>query len=213
MFNATVNGDPVSGRTLAIDPFADQDAVILHYLINKNTILQLAEEWQQLQQRQNISNNNEVMNDGTSINNQIGLMTFGLETSGEEVQDEVQQVSSSDLISDTGGIHASISWSPQPLVSNSNSTIGINFTDAFSDGPLNADVMYDLIIRDNNGTVVINKEGLLAENSTDTQILSFPATGRYQLELHINGLIATDQNTPDLTRNGLARGYVIVGSS
>ena len=46
IFNATVNGDPVSGRTLAIDPFADPDAVILHYLISKNDIIRLAEQWQ-----------------------------------------------------------------------------------------------------------------------------------------------------------------------
>ncbi|MGH9988181.1 MAG: hypothetical protein ACRD8W_29960, partial [Nitrososphaeraceae archaeon] len=30
-FNATVNDDPVSGRTLAVDPFTDPDAVMLHY--------------------------------------------------------------------------------------------------------------------------------------------------------------------------------------
>ena len=204
-----VNGDPVSGRTLAVDPFTDQNAVILHYLINKNRILELAEEWQQ-QQRQTISDNEGTNGGGTTINNQIGLMTFILETSGG-VQSEVQEeISSPDLISNTGGIHASISWSPQPLIPNSNSTLRINFSDAFSGGPLNADVMYDLLILDNNGTLVINKEGLIANGSNDTQTLLFPADGRYQLEIHINGLITSDQDTPDLTRNGIARGYVFV---
>ncbi|MGH9953761.1 MAG: hypothetical protein ACRD5J_19265, partial [Nitrososphaeraceae archaeon] len=55
IFNATVNGDPVSGRTLAIDPFADPDAVILHYLISKNDIIRLAEQWQRQQQQQGVS--------------------------------------------------------------------------------------------------------------------------------------------------------------
>jgi hypothetical protein len=50
MFNATVNSDPVSGRTLAVDPFTDPDAVVLHYLINKNSIIELAEDWQQQRQ-------------------------------------------------------------------------------------------------------------------------------------------------------------------
>lgn len=34
---------------LAIDPFTDPDAIVLHYLIKKNTILELADEWQQMQ--------------------------------------------------------------------------------------------------------------------------------------------------------------------
>ncbi|MGH9983035.1 MAG: hypothetical protein ACRD8W_03665 [Nitrososphaeraceae archaeon] len=220
MFNATVNGDPVSGRTLAVDPFTDPDAVMLHYLINKNAILELAEEWQQ--QRQIIPNNEDISGDSsnnTSDNNQTGFMTFVLDTSGgaqgeaqtsQQQQQQQQQTSSSDLISDTGGIHAFVSWSPQPLVPNSNSTVRINFTDAFSGGPLNADVMYDLSILDNNGTIVIEKEGLLAEDSIDSQILTFPMEGQYQMELHINGLRMADQDTPDLTRNGIARGYVIV---
>ena len=104
---------------------------------------------------------------GTSVNNQTGLMTFVLETSGG-VQGKVQeQISSSDLISDTGGIHASVSWSPQRLVPNSNSTLRINFTDAFSGGSLNVDVMYDLIILDNNGTLVIIVRRLQREHKNN----------------------------------------------
>jgi hypothetical protein len=164
--------------------------VILHYLINKNRILELAEEWQQQQQQQQQNQSvldNEGINDETSVDNQTGLMTFVLETSGGVQGDEQEQISSSssDLISDTGGIHVSISWPPQPLVPASNSTLRINFTDAFSGGLLNADVMYDLIVLDNNGSLVISKEGLIANGSNDTQTLLFPADGRYQLELHI----------------------------
>lgn len=264
IFNATVNGDPVSGRTLAIDPFADPDAVILHYLISKNDIIRLAEQWQRQQQQQqgivtDLSSNATMSNiisetinisnmrtesSGDEIINQTGLMTFVLDTSGRTqtaVQQQesnitspgagnlsgtqestadggiegisIGQITSSDLISDTGGIHAAVSWSPAPLLPGSNSTVRINFTDAFSGGPLNADVMYDLVILDDNGTQVAKKEALLAENSTDTQSLSFSAGGRYQLELFINGLLLEDQDTPDLTRNGVARGYVIVSGA
>lgn len=265
IFNATVNGDPVSGRTLAIDPFADLDAVILHYLISKNDIIRLAEQWQRQQQQQqqgastDLSSNATISNiasetidisnistesSSDDINNQTGLMTFVLDTSGRtqnavqqqesnitspaagnlsETQEStvdgerggisIGQITSSDLISDTGGIYAAVSWSPTPLLPSSNSTVRINFTDAFSGGPLNADVIYDLVILDDNGTQVAKKEALLAENSTDTQSLSFPAGGRYQLELYVNGLLLEDQDTPDLTRNGVARGYVIVSSS
>ncbi|MGH9983443.1 MAG: hypothetical protein ACRD8W_05735, partial [Nitrososphaeraceae archaeon] len=143
-FNATVNGDPVSGRTLAVDPFADSDSVILHYLINKNAIIQLAEDWQQREQRQiQFTSANNNANGNISSNNQTGLMTFVLDTS-ETDQDagEQGQTSSTDLISDTGGIHAFVSWSPDPLLPESNSTVRISFTDAFSGGPLNADVIH-----------------------------------------------------------------------
>ncbi|MGH9987142.1 MAG: hypothetical protein ACRD8W_24610, partial [Nitrososphaeraceae archaeon] len=61
-----------------------------------------------------------------------------------------------------------------------------------------------------NGTQVIKKEKLLALNSTDTQTLTFPIEGQYRMELHINGLMTQDVGTPDLTRNGVARGSVIV---
>ena len=200
------------------------DSVILHYLINKNAIVQLAEDWQEQEQQQEqqleqqITSANNSTN-GNNENNQTGLMTFVLETSeadqaaGEQEQEQQQQTSSTDLISDTSGIHASVSWSPTTLLPISNSTVRINFTDAFSGSPLNADVMYDLIMLNDNGTQVIEKEQFFAVNSTDTQTLIFPAEGQYQMELHINGLAMEDEGTPDLTRNGGARGYVIISGS
>jgi hypothetical protein len=98
-FNATVNGDPVSGRTLAIDPFADPDAVILHYLISKNAIIELAEGWQQQQQLVPTGSQNGTVTDvieASNVNtynsnsgNQTGLMMFVLDTTGG-VQGTVQ---------------------------------------------------------------------------------------------------------------------------
>lgn len=41
-FNATVNGQPLSGRSLAIDPFSFPNALVVHYLVNKDDILKLA---------------------------------------------------------------------------------------------------------------------------------------------------------------------------
>lgn len=51
-FNATVNGIPVTGRSLAIDPFSFPNAIVLHYLINKNDLIKIAEARQQQQQQQ-----------------------------------------------------------------------------------------------------------------------------------------------------------------
>ena len=66
-----------------------------------------------------------------------------------------------------------------------------------------------MLILDKNGHAVITKQGLLAKNAVDTQTVTFPAKDIYQIQLQINGLLKAGQ-TPDLTRNGLARGYVVV---
>ena len=76
--------------------------------------------------------------------------------------------------------------------------------------------MYDLSVLDSNGTKVFEKKGLTAKDSQDTQTVKFPAAGSYQLVLTITGIqTPSDQKseTPppiDRTRNGIARGTVVV---
>jgi len=43
-FNATVNGQPLSGSSLAIDPFSFPNAMVVHYLVSKNKITKILEE-------------------------------------------------------------------------------------------------------------------------------------------------------------------------
>src|SRR6188508_2921498 len=43
IFNGTVNGQPLVGRSLAIDPFTSEKALIIHFLLNKNDIIKMAE--------------------------------------------------------------------------------------------------------------------------------------------------------------------------
>ena len=58
---------------------------------------------------------------------------------------------SSDLVSNTGGIHAAVSWSPKPLAANTQSTLRISFYDPTSTAQLaNTIVRYNLIIFDKN---------------------------------------------------------------
>jgi hypothetical protein len=121
-----------------------------------------------------------------------------------------QITTSSDLVTNTGGIHAAISWSPNPLKPKTQSTVNISFYDPITSNPLSSnDVKYDMAILDKNSHPVITKQNLLAKNATDTQVVTFPSNDIYQIQLEIKQLLKAGQ-TPDLTRNGIARGYVVV---
>jgi hypothetical protein len=248
VFNATVNGQPISGRTLAIDPFTSPDAVILHYLINKNDVIKIAKEWQQQEDSAatpgSMSNSTAApvpvsleSGEGTAnTKNASGVMEFALTTAppgnpaaaeggsttgGSSTESQTNRTSttsvnttSTDLLSDTGGIHVNIQWPPAPIPMNTSAKF--NFTDAFSGGDLNANVMYDISVLDSNGKQVLEKKELTAKDSQDTLNITFPATGTYQLVLAIKGIqqIPNDQisESPpvDNTRNGIARGTVVV---
>jgi hypothetical protein len=249
-FIATVNNQPLTGRALAIDPFTSNDTTIVHYLINKNQILDLGATMTVEGNGNgssssgsggtlsNITNNSNdttttpagsgsISNSTTNVNslsqNEIdnninrttdntneggiaNLMSFTLVPRTENAT----QSTSSDLTTDTGGIHAAVSWEPRQLRAGVESTVYINFSDAFSGEALNASVIYDMSILDANGTVVLKAENLTAVNSTDSQIITFPADKIYQIEVNVKGVLRGEDAPPDTTRSGIARGYVVV---
>jgi hypothetical protein len=219
-FNATVNGQPLSGRSLAIDPFSYPNAMVVHYLVNKNDVLKLAAQQQQSAIKKTSNNNNNNNNNtptssavssnakasSSSSSNSSGVMRFNLLSPSATSKIET----SSDLVTNTGGIHAAVSWSPNPLMPKTQSTIKISFYDPVTSNPLSSnDIRYDMTILDKNGHAIIAKPNLLAKNAVDTQTISFPAKDIYQMQLQIKGLQKTGQTT-DLTRNGIAKGYVVV---
>ena len=225
-YNATVNGQTLSGRSLAIDPFSFPDAMVVHYLINKNDVIKLAQQEQQQQVSNNNSNSSSNSNSNSSSsnssvssnnnnnnnnNNNQGVMRFTLLAPSASAQQQQQQIiTSSDLVTNTGGIHAAISWSPNPLKPKTQSSVNISFYDPMTSNPLSSnDVKYDMVILDKNSHPMITKQNLVAKNATDTQIVTFPSNDIYQIQLEIKQLLKAGQ-TPDLTRNGLARGYVVV---
>jgi hypothetical protein len=198
-FNATVNGQTLLGRSVAIDPFSFPDAMVVHYLINKNDVIKLAQQEQQMQQQTANSNNSDSNG---------GLMRFVLLTPNASAGQQI--ATSSDLVTNTGGIHATVSWSPNPLKPKTQSNVNISFYDPVTSNPLSTnDVKYDMMLLDKNGHPVVTKQDLVAKNATDTQIVTFPSNDIYQIQLMIKELLKAGQ-TPDLTRNGIARGYVVV---
>jgi hypothetical protein len=132
------------------------------------------------------------------------------------------------MVTDTGGIGVAVQWSPSQLsaaANNSNnnnnnngsassssppSTVKLRFSDAFSGTPLNADVQYSLNILDNTGKSVYSKDNLTAKGGTDTQTINFPSNEKYNVQVAVKGLMNQGQQQVDKTRNGVARGIVIV---
>ena len=165
-FNATVNGQPLSGRSLAMDPFSFPNDTIVHYLVNKNDIIKIAQVF-------NANHTKNVAAGGASKSiNTTALMNFALTPfSG------ITQIStSSDIPTNTGSIHGALSWSPNPLESNTQSTLNISFYDPTGTAPLtNTNVKYNLIIYDKNNHPVITKQNLLAKNAPGTETIVFPA--------------------------------------
>ena len=185
LFNATVNGQPVVGRSLAIDPFTYDKALVIHFLLNKNDIIKLAE-------------NNQVVADSNNS------MKFTLRPVANQ-----SQKTSADMVTDTGGIHASLLWNPnQPIIGKNN--LGINFSDALSGNRLNADVNYELLIRNSTGAVIVEKNNITAINGISNQTLSLPSKGEFNLELLVKSLKIPKLTALDTTRKGIARGFVVV---
>jgi hypothetical protein len=176
--------------------------MVVHYLVNKNDILKLAQEQQQQQQVTKQANGNNNSSSTT------GVMRFTLLPPSASAQ---QQISTSSDIVTNSSIHAAVSWSPNPLKPETQSTVKISFYDPVTSNPLSTnDIKYDMIILDENRThTVITKPNLLAKNGADTQTITFPAKDIYRIQLVIKGLLKTGQ-TPDLTRNGIGIGTVVV---
>jgi hypothetical protein len=180
-FAATVNGNPISGRMLAIDPYSSEKDLTLHYLVNKNDIINMAGK----------------VSEGTSE------MTFTLApATGENAQ------TTGEMLTDSGSVNVLAEWTPSQLNAGTDSTLTLSFSDGFSGQKITGDVSYNLRILDHNGTQVYTKSDLVAKAGTGTQTINFPNNENYRMEVEITGIMQDGQS--DQTRNGIARGTVVV---
>jgi hypothetical protein len=182
-YYATANGDALTGRKLAIDPYSFESEMTLHYLLNKNDILQMASKATDSKQ-----------------------MTFSLAPASEAPAE-----TTGEMVTDTGGIGVAVEWSPNPLNADKESTVKLHFSDAFSAAPLDSDIQYSLnILNSSSSKSVYSKDNLIAKGGVDTQSIDFPANEKYNIQVTVKGLMADGQQQVDKTRNGVARGTVIV---
>lgn len=187
LFSATVNGNHLSGRNIAIDPYSSDTELTIHYLLSKDDILKIATE------------NNQGQNSD---------MTFVLAPTAAVAP--IPSHLNQEMITDTGGISIELNWSPDQLSADSDSTVKLDFSDAISGDAINSNVIYDLKILDSEGNEVFGKTDLMAVSGTATQTLSFPRDDSYQLEIAVKGLMKESQQSVDESRNGIARGVVVI---
>lgn len=181
-FAATVNGNPISGRMLTVDPYSSQEELTIHYLINKNDILGMASAIPQ--------------GDPDMIFTLAPATAQNIQTLGE-------------ILTDTGNLNVALEWSPDQLDADTQSLLNLSFYDGFTGERIANDVNYNLRILDNNGSQIYSQTGLIAEGGTDSQTIDFPANETYRIEVEVTG-IAGDGQSLDQTRNGIARGIVVV---
>lgn len=185
-YGAFVNGMALFGRSLTIDPFSSQNYTIAHLLINKQEIMKLLNQ------------------DVTNISNK--RMAFNL-----TILQTPKLQSSSELETDNGEVFISLSRIPEQLIANSNTTLLIGFKDPATGVPINADVTYGVKIFDPNGNSIYGEDSKTTIYNTTSKInVNFPKKGIYQIWMNIEGLAPLDSDVLDISRNGVARGYLLV---
>jgi hypothetical protein len=192
-FDASVNKKPITGGMLSIDPFTDSNNLILHFLINRNEVLRLAQQ----------------------VPDTAKIMEFTLApASGNDSKPKT----SGEITTDSGGMLLLLNWTPSQLAASQNTTLHLEFHDAFSGNKITSDVKYDLRVFSPNGTkegvggeeLLFSLKDQVAKGGSDSQTMTFPEDKVYRIEVEVKGVTATGQQVPDLTKNGVARGTVVV---
>src|SRR5687768_9480189 len=123
-FDALVNGIPLVGRSIALDPFTEENNFIIHLLLNKADIIKIA----------------ETMNNNTNGNNNTAnKMTFSLSPAEQKIVE-----TTSEVVSDIGGILVKFNWDEQ-ILSNQDTNLQLDFSDALSTEEIKGDIKYDII--------------------------------------------------------------------
>jgi hypothetical protein len=181
-FDGSVNGELLSTGMLALDPFTSEDDLILHFLLSKNDILNLA---------QKVANTTDTMDFAFSP-----ALDGGERTSGE-------------ITTDAGGILVLLDWTPDQLAANEESTLELEFHDAFSGDRITDDVTYDLRTFAPDGIPIHSITNQTAIGGAGSQTVIFPTNETYRIEVDVKAIPAGGQS-PDTTRSGIARGTAVV---
>ena len=180
---ASVNGNPITGRKLIVDPYSLGDTVIAHILLNKIDIENLA----------------KTIPPGTNT------MDFQLSPAAANVK------TSSSVLTDFGGWGINLGWSPIDITANSQNNLKLTFFDAFTEKQVAGDVNYDIKILDKDGNTALSETDLKAKGGIDTQSINLPSNGIYRIEINIKSII--NNGLPDTSRIGIGRGDLVIPST
>ena len=180
---ASVNGEPITGRRLIVDPYSLGDTVIAHILLNKIDIQNMA----------------KTMPPGTNT------MSFQLAPAAANVK------TSSSVLTDFGGWGVNLGWSPTDITANTQNNLKLTFFDAFTEKQVTGDVNYDLKILDTDGNTALSETGLQAKGGIDTQPINLPSNGIYRVEINIKSIV--NNGLPDTSRIGVGRGDLVIPST
>jgi len=179
-YKASVNGYPVTGRMIIADPYSIEDTLILHYLINKGNILDIAK----------------------TISPDSKTMDFKLSPNTKQVDE-----GDSFEISFENGARAKIHYDSN-LNPEKPSAFDITFFD--NNGKLLKFTRYGYRIEDSNSNIIFeskntdpNAPGILITEGIDKPEFDFKSPGKYKLTLAIfsHGI---DESR---TLSGIANGF------
>jgi predicted secreted protein with PEFG-CTERM motif len=182
-YTASMNGNPITGRRLIVDPYSLGDSVIAHILLNKIDIQNFAKT--------------------TPLGK--NLMDFQLAPAAPNVQ------TSSSVLTDFGGWGIKLDWSPTQITANTQNSLKLTFFDAFTEQQVTGDVNYDIKLLDKDGNTAISETGLTAKGGIDTQPLNLPSNGIYRIEINIKSIV--NNGLPDTSRIGVGRGDLVIPST
>jgi hypothetical protein len=182
-FSASVNGNPIAGRSMIVDPYSIGDDDIIHILLNKNDI-------------SNLAKNNPLRTDN---------MIFTIAPAPANV------TTSKSILTDFGGVGVDLGWSGDTLAASTQNNLKLTFFDALDERQIKGDVNYDFKIRDTSEKTLYSQADLVAKNGTNVQTINLPSDGIYQIEINIKSIIYN--GLPDTSRIGLARGDLVIPST
>ncbi len=186
-FFPAVDGIPLNTYSVAVDPYSSEDSYIVHYLINKDLLINLAQG-----------------HDQQDTSSESNVMSFSLFVSGHSNQPSTEFFIPS-------GIRVDVSWKPAQLTSDTGSALTVSFSDVLEAGKnnfQNANIFYNLKIADKNGVEIVKRINLTAINGTDSQPVTFSANDTYKISISVTGI--ERRGLLDQSRDGEATGIVVV---
>jgi hypothetical protein len=182
-FSATVNGNPIMHDKIVLDNLSIKNTTIVHLFVYKQDVQQLV---------------NVISHDAKT-------MDFAV------FPDHTNVTTSTDIFADFGGLELKLGWNPKTIVPYTLNNLKLVFFDQLTGQQVYDKVQYDLKILTFNGGTIISKTNLVALGGTDAQSLNLPSNGIYSIQVTIKSVIIN--GTPDKSRNGIARGNLVIPST